>query len=379
MAVVTLATALLLQATPAFNGETAPHTATIFGAQPAQITAPPLPEGAVQIEPPLITVAMAVGLPDPASQSDEPPSPEDIIVTGETRITRADPLAEVNLVSYQAVQAIDQALVAPIAMGYKSAIPEPIRDGLGNALRNVNEPVNFVNFLLQLKIGKALETVGRFAINSTLGVAGLFDVAKKKPFNLPHRRNSFANTMGYYGVKPGPYFYLPLIGSTTLRDLAGNSLDLLLLPTAVGKPFDRPAYSIPANVVMQLNARIERDAEIQRLQQESPNPYVEARTLYLQMRQNEIDALKTKRKPKDDPPSMGEIAPKPVEGIEPPPVDSPPPSPAPAEAAEPRPADTPPFMPQPEVQTELQPTKASDLAPQSALPAPSLSEVEPSG
>src|SRR3546814_1283739 len=76
---------------------------------------------------------------------------------------------------------------------------------------------NFLNFLLQFKIGKAAETLGRFAVNTTFGVGGLFDVAKTMPFNLPYRRNGFANTLGFYGVEPGPYFYLPLIGSTTLR------------------------------------------------------------------------------------------------------------------------------------------------------------------
>src|SRR3546814_5295121 len=66
--------------------------------------------------------------------------------------------------------------------------------GLGNALRNLSEPVNFLNFLLQFKIGKAAETLGRFAVNTTFGVGGLFDVAKTMPFNLPYRRNGFANT-----------------------------------------------------------------------------------------------------------------------------------------------------------------------------------------
>src|SRR3546814_15373424 len=79
-------------------------------------------------------------------------------------------------------------------MGYQGIVPEPVRDGLGNALRNLSEPVNFLNFLLQFKIGKAAETLGRFAVNTTFGVGGLFDVAKTMPFNLPYRRNGFANT-----------------------------------------------------------------------------------------------------------------------------------------------------------------------------------------
>src|SRR3546814_4173394 len=98
---------------------------------------------------------------------------------------------------------------------------------------------NFLNFLLQFKIGKAAETLGRFVVNTTFGVGGLVDVAKTKPFNLPYRRNGFANTLGFYGVEPGPYFYLPLVGPTTLRDMAGNGIALLVLPTTVGAPFNR--------------------------------------------------------------------------------------------------------------------------------------------
>src|SRR3546814_9477830 len=58
----------------------------------------------------------------------------------------------------------------------------------------------------------------------------------------------FANTLGFYGVEPDPYFYLPLVGPTTLRDLAGNSIDLLVVPTAVGAPFNRTAYAVPTTV-----------------------------------------------------------------------------------------------------------------------------------
>jgi len=221
-----------------------------------------------------------------------PPSPNDIVVTARGEAPPGDPLQEANIASYRAVQSVDKALVAPVATGYQSVVPEPVRDGLGNALRNISEPVNFLNFLLQFKIGKAAETLGRFAVNTTFGVGGLFDVAKTKPFNLPYRRNGFANTMGFYGVEPGPYFYLPLIGSTTLRDLAGNGIDMLVVPTAVGAPFDRTAYAVPTTVIRQLNDRIEDDAQIQRLQQESLDPYVETRTLYLEMRQREINTLR---------------------------------------------------------------------------------------
>ena len=102
-----------------------------------------------------------------------------------------DPAEAVNEVAFGAAQSVDNAFAGPVARVYERGIPEPIRDGLQNFLNNLNEPIVFLNFLLQLKIGKAIETVGRFAVNSTIGAAGLFDVAIKQPFALPRRSNGW--------------------------------------------------------------------------------------------------------------------------------------------------------------------------------------------
>lgn len=293
MSVSAIAALLLLSGAPPVPGDVVPESLTEF--EPQRVKGEPLPPAVVpttETSPPAVSDKAATPGDEPPTEM--PSSPNDIVVTARGDAPPGDPLQEANIVSYRAIQSVDKALVGPVATGYQSIVPEPVRDGLGNALRNLSEPVNFLNFLLQFKIGKAAETLGRFVVNTTFGVGGLVDVAKTKPFNLPYRRNGFANTMGFYGVEPGPYFYLPLLGPTTLRDMVGNGVDLLVVPTAVGKPFNRAAYSIPTNVVRQLNDRIERDAEIERLQQESADPYVETRTLYLEMREREIDALKGK-------------------------------------------------------------------------------------
>ncbi len=106
-------------------------------------------------------------------------------------------------------------------MVYKAVVPRPARDGARNAIANVTAPVVFVNDLLQLRPLRALRTLGRFLINSTIGAFGLFDIAQRKPFNLPRRTNSFGNTLGYYGIGPVMYLYLPVLGPTTLRDTIG--------------------------------------------------------------------------------------------------------------------------------------------------------------
>jgi len=217
-----------------------------------------------------------------------------IVVTARQGPPRGDPIAVVNEVSFIAVQAVDEAFVAPVAHGYEKGLPEPLRDGIHNALNNLDEPIVLLNFLLQLKIGKALETVGRFTINSTAGVAGLFDVAEKKPFKLPRRSNGLADTLGYYGVGPGPYIFLPLIGSTTVRDVIGRVVDLSLLPAAVGKPFTNPLVSASKGALSSIDDRIENDEILTRIQQ-SGNPYAAMREYYLKRRQAEIDVLRGKR------------------------------------------------------------------------------------
>ncbi|MFN5128943.1 MAG: MlaA family lipoprotein [Sphingomonadaceae bacterium] len=217
-----------------------------------------------------------------------------IVVTARTGPPPGDPVEAVNEVSFVAVQAIDGAIIAPVAQGYKAAVPNPIRDGIHNVINNLDEPIVFVNFLLQLKIGKAFETVGRFAINSTVGVAGLVDVAKKKPFNLPRRSNGLADTLGFYGVGPGPYLFLPVVGSTTIRDLLGRFVDLSLLPTAVGKPFTDPIVSASKGILSSIDDRVRNDEILTRVQQ-SGNPYAAMREYYLKKRQAEIDVLKGKR------------------------------------------------------------------------------------
>ncbi len=214
---------------------------------------------------------------------------EDILVSARRR-SPIDPMEQVNVQSYKAVQALDGAVVAPIARGYKKGLPKPVRDGIHNFLDHIQEPIVFLNYLLQLKPGKAAETLGRFAINSTVGLAGVVDVAKRKPFKLPHRPNSLANTLGYYGVKPGPYFFLPLVGPTTLRDLFGITIDRLILPVTIGTPFNKAYYTLPVNTLSALDYRVAFDDTLTVLHT-AYDPYAATRDDYLRKRKAEIDHL----------------------------------------------------------------------------------------
>ena len=227
-----------------------------------------------------------------ASTDDQPAEDYNIITVTARPETPADPLMELNADAFDVVQDVDQAFVEPAAMAYKKAIPEPIRDGLRNFLRNLGEPVVFFNYLLQLKPGKAAETLGRFTINTTIGIGGLLDAAKKPPFYLPHRSNGFANTFGYYGIEPGPFLFLPLAGPTTVRDLVGGGLNLLFLPTIIGKPFTERALTVPIGILTALDNRIEFDEQIKAVRSGKADPYTAAREFYLNKRQTEIDILR---------------------------------------------------------------------------------------
>jgi phospholipid-binding lipoprotein MlaA len=215
---------------------------------------------------------------------------QDIVVTGEKGAPPGDPMEKLNAKSFQAVQSVDKAVVEPVAKAYNKGLPRPVRKGLRNFFSNIGEPIVFAAYLLQLKPGKAAETAGRFGVNSTLGFLGLFDVAKRKPFHLPHRNNGLANTLGYYGVGPGPYMYLPIVGPTTLRDIVGDTVDKMILPLSIGEPFNKPTYVIPATVLNQLGERAAFDETIQKLRKDD-DPYAAYRDLYLKQRQAEIDAL----------------------------------------------------------------------------------------
>ncbi len=258
-------------------------------APPAQLAEPaPQANPAPPVEPPPLPSQTSAA----ASQSAGQP---DIVVTARPN-NPADPLAKINQTTFAATQAVDKAVIGPVSLTFAKIVPAPARDGLGNFLWNLHEIDVFLNFVLQHKIGKAAETVGRFVINSTLGVGGLFDIAKRKPFHLPRRRNGFADTMGFYGVKPGPYLFLPVYGATTVRDLIGRSLDRLVTPLALGKPFNRPAFTISTTVATMLDARAEFDDQLQKFRAAN-DPYAARRDFYLHRRQAEIDHLRGKDEP----------------------------------------------------------------------------------
>ena len=137
-----------------------------------------------------------------------------------------DPFEGLNRVFFSFNQSLDEALIKPAAKGYEKVVPTFVKDRLGDFFSNLGDVATGANQLLQFRFDEGFETVGRVAVNSTVGLGGLFDVASE--MNLEKGDEDFGQTLGAWGIGQGPYIVLPFFGSTTLRDLTGTLADAKL-------------------------------------------------------------------------------------------------------------------------------------------------------
>lgn len=171
-------------------------------------------------------VALTACLAVPAvASAQEAPAPD--LPPAETS-TQTDPWQGFNRNMFGVHQSIDNAVIEPVARGYRAVTPRPLRTGVLNFLRNLKSPVVFANDVLQGEVGRAGNTAGRFAINTTIGVAGIFDPATS--MGLERHDEDFGQTLAVWGVPSGPYLFVPLIGPTTVRDGAGRIIDTAFDP-----------------------------------------------------------------------------------------------------------------------------------------------------
>ena len=135
-----------------------------------------------------------------------------------------DPLEEVNRPIFEFNQTLDQNLIEPIAISYRDNTPESIKKGISNFFSNLGEVSTLANQILQFKAEDSFITLGRFLINTTIGLAGIFDPASE--LGLTKKDEDFAQTLGVWGVPEGPYLVIPILGPSTLRDTAGLYVDM---------------------------------------------------------------------------------------------------------------------------------------------------------
>ena len=144
----------------------------------------------------------------------------------ELDVTEQDPWEPFNEKNFALNRQLDRFVVKSVARGWGMVLPDPVQTGIRNVIRNLDVLRRVVNSLLQLKFDGAGRELSRFVLNSTVGVAGLFDVAHSvKPSD-----EDTGQTLGFYGVPPGPYLVLPFLPVTTVRDGVGTIVDVALNP-----------------------------------------------------------------------------------------------------------------------------------------------------
>ncbi|HYM31695.1 MAG TPA: VacJ family lipoprotein [Candidatus Cybelea sp.] len=141
-----------------------------------------------------------------------------------------DPLEPTNRFIFGFNQTLDHGFIRPIALAYRGVVPEQGRLAVHNVVTNLREPWIFANDVLQGEIGRAGDTLGRFVINSTIGIAGIFDVAGSNTFNMPYHDNDAGITLAKWGIGSGPYLVLPILGPSNPRDAVGIGLEYFLDP-----------------------------------------------------------------------------------------------------------------------------------------------------
>jgi len=135
-----------------------------------------------------------------------------------------DPLEPINRGIFWFNDKLYFYLLKPVAKGYRWVMPDPLMLGIGNFFSNLASPMRIINAGLQGKFGDAGNEVTRFAVNTTIGIGGFFDTAKDH-FNLKKKNEDTGQTLGHYGIGPGPYLVLPFFGPSSFRDGAGLLAD----------------------------------------------------------------------------------------------------------------------------------------------------------
>jgi phospholipid-binding lipoprotein MlaA len=164
-----------------------------------------------------------------------------------------DPWEGYNRQVWRFNEVVDEAVLLPVARGYRAVVPEPVRTGVSNFFGNLSDVWSLVNHVLQLKPRESAETLARVGLNTTVGLFGLIDVASG--VNLQRHREDFGQTLGYWGLPSGPYLVLPLLGPSTLRDTAALPVDWK--GDLVGTINDTPTRSVlTATRVVDLRASV---------------------------------------------------------------------------------------------------------------------------
>ncbi len=198
-----------------------------------------------------------------------------------------DPFEKVNRGLYGFNKGLDRALIRPVAMTYKRGLPKTVRAGVRNGLDNLDEPNTLLNDVLQGRFKAGGVTAARFVVNSTVGIGGLFDVAGSK-MNLPIHYSDFGQTLGRYGVGPGPYLYLPVFGPSDFRDGIGRIADSFAGVLNIHAVGATSTERLGVAALDGVDTRAEYDEQLKELNRVATDPYATVRAFYVQERAAKI-------------------------------------------------------------------------------------------
>ena len=194
-----------------------------------------------------------------------------------------DPWERFNRPVFAFNEGLDRWLLEPVAKGWDWAVPEVVQTGIGNVFDNLSTPVHLVNDILQAKFYQGGETAWRLVINTTVGLGGIFDVASG--WQVHESDEDFGQTLGYWGVPPGPYLVLPFFGASSPRDTVGLAVDSVTFPYG----FFVPIYvTFPANGVNLVNTRAGLLEEIAAERAAAFDFYSFVRSAHVQFRENQV-------------------------------------------------------------------------------------------
>jgi phospholipid-binding lipoprotein MlaA len=194
-----------------------------------------------------------------------------------------DPLEGWNRSIHAFNEGLDKYALEPAATGWDWALPEVVQTGIRNFYDNITMPVTLANDILQLKPRASVEDLGRIVVNTTAGVGGLFDVASK--IEIPKNREDFGQTLGRYGVPPGPYLVIPLLGPSTVRDVWRYPADAAATPHNYFVPL---WAGLTIRVVENFNIRAYYLEELREARESAFDYYVFMRSAYLQIREHQV-------------------------------------------------------------------------------------------
>lgn len=216
-----------------------------------------------------------------------PVNPQEIrgILESTTTAEDNDPLEPLNRSIFWINEVIDIFFLERLAAMYNGVVPELVRERVGYVLRNLSEPIVFANNLLQGDIEDAGDTLGRFVVNSTFGLAGIFDVSTD--WGLPYKKEDFGMTLASWGVEPGPYLVLPILGPSNVRDTVGRIGDYAFDPINWwAYTTDHELYSNIRTGVQVLDAKADILEILEDLRRNSIDYYASIRSWYFERRKS---------------------------------------------------------------------------------------------